>query len=106
MRSPAAAPRLSSVRPSSDLFAAGRTALRRLPGVLDIDVALALAAFGALLADPLLLHKVAGLTPVIVVLSLLAAVPLLARRRYPLPVPAARLPLPPAWLAVSDPSRS
>jgi signal transduction histidine kinase len=80
--------------------------LRWLPRALDIDVALALAAFGALLADPLLLHKVAGLTPVIVVLSLLAAVPLLARRRYPLAVLAAELPLLLACLAVAHPSRA
>jgi signal transduction histidine kinase len=77
-----------------------------LPRGLDIDAVLALAAFGALLADPLLLHKVTGLTPVIVILSLLAAVPLLARRRFPLVVLAAEIPLLLACLAVAHPNRA
>ena len=89
-----------------DPIAAGRTALRGLPRALDIDVVLALAAFGALLADPLLLHKVTGLTPAIVILSLLAAVPLLARRRFPLVVLAAEIPLLLACLAVAHPNRA
>jgi signal transduction histidine kinase len=80
--------------------------LRGLPRALDIDVVLALAAFGALLADPLLLHKVTGLTPAIVILSLLAAVPLLARRRFPLAVLAAEIPLLLACLAVAHPNRA
>ena len=80
--------------------------MRRLPRALDIDVVLALASFGALLADPLLLHKVTGLTPAIVILSLLAAVPLLARRRFPLAVLAAEIPLLLACLAVADPHRA
>jgi signal transduction histidine kinase len=80
--------------------------LRRLPRALDIDVVLALAAFGALLADPLLLHKVTGLTPAIVILSLLAAVPLLARRRFPLAMLAAEIPLLLACLAVAHPNRA
>jgi signal transduction histidine kinase len=91
---------------STDRVAAGRAALQALPQAADIDVLLALAAFGALLADPLLLHKVTGLTPAIVVLSLLAAVPLVARRRYPLAVLAAEVPLLLACLAVAHPNRA
>jgi signal transduction histidine kinase len=80
--------------------------LRGLPRALDIDVVLALAAFGALLADPLLLNRVTGLTPAIVILSLLAAVPLLGRRRFPLAVLAAEIPLLLACLAVAHPNRA
>jgi signal transduction histidine kinase len=95
------------VRSSPQLVAAGRTALRGLPrAVADIDVLLALAAFGALLADPLLLGKIAALTPGIVALSLMAAVPLLARRRFPLAVLAAEMPLLLACLAVAHPNRA
>jgi signal transduction histidine kinase len=79
--------------------------LRRLPRALDIDVALALAAFGALLADPLL-RRVTGLTPALVILSLLAAIPLLARRRHPLAVLAAEIPLLLACLAVAHPNQA
>jgi signal transduction histidine kinase len=91
---------------SRDRVAAGRASLRALPRAADIDVLLALAAFGALLADPLLLHRVTGLTPAIVILSLLAAVPLVARRRYPLAVLAAEVPLLLACLAVAHPNRA
>lgn len=94
------------MRSSPDPVAAGRTALRGLPRAVDIDVILALAAFGALLADPLLLHRVAALTPAIVLLSLLAAVPLVARRRFPLAVLAAEIPLLLACLAVAHPNRA
>ena len=80
--------------------------MRALPRAADIDVLLALAAFGALLADPLLLGKVTGLTPAIVILSLFAAVPLVARRRYPLAVLAAEVPLLLACLAVAHPNRA
>ena len=98
--------RLTSVRSSPDR-AAGRTAaLRRVPRALDVDVVLAVAAFGALIADPLLLGKVTGLTPAIVVLSLMAAVPLVARRRYPLAVLAAEVPLLLACLVVAHPNRA
>jgi signal transduction histidine kinase len=94
------------MRTSRDLAAAGRAALRALPRAAGIDVILALAAFAALLADPLLLHKVTGLTPVIVILSVLAAVPMVARRRYPLAVLAAEVPLLLACLAVAHPNRA
>jgi signal transduction histidine kinase len=94
------------MRTSRDLVAAGRAALRALPRAADIDVLLALAALAALLADPLLLGKVTGLTPAIVILSLFAAVPLVARRRYPLAVLAAEVPLLLACLAVAHPNRA
>ena len=85
---------------------AGGTTARWLPRVANIDVLFALAAFGALLADPLLLHKVTGLTPAMWALSFLAAVPLVARRRFPLAVLAAEVPLLFACLAVAHPNRA
>jgi signal transduction histidine kinase len=78
-------------------------ALRRAPG---IDMALALVAFVALLVDPLLLHKITELTPVMGVLAFLTAVPLAARRRFPLGVLAIELPLLMACLAVFHPNRA
>ena len=96
-----------SVRPPQHLVArAARAARRGLPRATDLDVLLALAAFGALLADPLLLHKVTGLTPAMWALSFLAAVPLVARRRFPLAVLAAEVPLLLACLAVAHPNRA
>jgi signal transduction histidine kinase len=90
------------VRSSPELVDRGRAALRGLPRAPDIDVVLALAAFAALLADPLL-HKVTGLTPAIWILSFLAAAPLVARRRFPLAVLATELPLLLTCLAVFHP---
>ena len=90
----------------ADRVAAGRAAWRVLPRAAGLDVLIAVAAFGALLADPLLLGKVTGLTPAIVVLSLFAAVPLAARSRYPLAVLAAEVPLLLACLAVAHPNRA
>jgi signal transduction histidine kinase len=72
----------------------------------DIDLVLALAAFAALLVDPLLLHKITELTPVMGVLAFLTAVPLAARRRFPLGVLAIELPLLMACLAVFHPNRA
>jgi signal transduction histidine kinase len=107
MRARRTALRLGSVRSSPELLATGRTALRALPrAVVDIDVLLALAAFGALLADPLLLGRITALTPGIVALSLMAAIPLVGRRRYPLAVLAAEVPLLFACLAVAHPNRA
>ena len=107
MRGPVATLRLIGVKSARHLVTeAARAAMRELPHVANIDVLLALVAFGALLADPLLLRKVTGLTPAFVVLSLLAAVPLLARRRYPFAVLAAEVPLLLACLAVAHPSRA
>jgi signal transduction histidine kinase len=94
------------MRWSTGTVSAGRTALRWLPRLADVDVLFALAAFGALLADPLLLHKVTGLTPAMWALSFLAAVPLVARRRFPLAVLAAEVPLLFACLAVAHPNRA
>jgi signal transduction histidine kinase len=94
------------MRWSPGTVSAGRTAPRWLPRLADVDVLFALAAFGALLADPLLLHKVTGLTPAMWALSFLAAVPLVARRRFPLAVLAAEVPLLFACLAVAHPNRA
>src|SRR5580693_4174830 len=68
------------------LIAGGRRQWRTLLRAPDIDLVLALAAFVALLVDPLLLHKITELTPVMGVLAFLTAVPLAARRRFPLGV--------------------
>jgi signal transduction histidine kinase len=81
----------------------GWRALRRAPG---IDLLLALAAFVALLVDPLLLHEITQLTPVVGVLAFLTAVPLAARRRFPLGVLAVDLPLLMTCLAVFHPNRA
>lgn len=70
------------------------------------DVLLALAAFAALLANPLVMHKVSRLTPAMVILSLLAAIPLVARSRFPLAVLAAEVPLLLACLAVAHPGQA
>jgi signal transduction histidine kinase len=86
--------------------AGGRTGLRGLLRAPDIDLVLALAAFVALLADPLLSHKITELTPVMGVLALLTAVPLAARRRFPLGVLAIEVPLVLACLAVFHPNRA
>jgi signal transduction histidine kinase len=94
------------MRSSPGAVTAGRATLRRLPRVAGIDVLFAVAAFGALLADPLLLHKVTGLTPAMGAVSFLAAVPLVARRRFPLAVLAAEVPLLFACLAVAHPNRA
>jgi signal transduction histidine kinase len=72
----------------------------------DIDVVLALAAFGALLADPLLSHKITALTPVMGILGFLAAAPLLVRRRFPLGVLAVEVPLLMICLAVFHPAHA
>jgi signal transduction histidine kinase len=88
------------------LVAGGRLGLRGLARAPDIDLALALAAFVALLVDPLLLRKITELTPVIGVLAFLTAVPLAARRRFPLGVLAIELPLLMACLAVFHPNRA
>jgi signal transduction histidine kinase len=88
------------------LVAGGRLGLRGLVRAPDIDLALALAAFVALLVDPLLLHKITDLTPVIGVLAFLTAMPLAARRRFPLGVLAIELPLLMACLIVFHPNRA
>jgi signal transduction histidine kinase len=94
------------VRSPRDLVSGAGEALRGLPRAATIDVLVALGAFAALLANPLLEHKVNGLTPVMVILSLLAAIPLVARSRFPLVVLAAEVPLLLACLAVSHPGQA
>jgi signal transduction histidine kinase len=88
------------------LVAGGTLWLRGVLRAPDIDLILALAAFVALLADPLLLHKVAELTPVMGVLAFLTALPLAARRRFPLGVLAVEVPLLMTCLAVFHPNRA
>jgi signal transduction histidine kinase len=88
------------------LIADGRLGWRALRRAPDIDLILALAAFAALLVDPLLLDKITGLTPVMGALAVLTAVPLAARRRFPLGVLAVDLPLLIACLAVFHPNRA
>lgn len=79
------------------------TGLRGLLRAPNIDLAIALAAFVVLLAEPLLAHKITELTPADGVLAFLAAVPLAARRRFPLGVLAIEVPLLMACLAVFHP---
>jgi signal transduction histidine kinase len=88
------------------LIAGGGSVARVRGYVRRLDVFLALAAFAVLLADPLLLHKVAGLTLAVVVLAFVAAVPLLLRSRFPLVVLAAEVPLLLGCLTVAHPNRA
>jgi signal transduction histidine kinase len=77
--------------------------LRRAP---DIDVVLASAAFVGLLVDPVVGHGFSVLTPAAGVLALVTALPLVARRRFPLGVLAVVVPLLLACLAVFHPNRA
>jgi len=86
--------------------ASGRLGLEGLLRAPDVDQVLALIAFVALLVDPLLLHKVTHVTPVMGVLAFLTALPLVARRRFPLGVLAIVLPLLMACLVVFHPNRA
>ncbi len=86
--------------------AGGRQGLQGLLRAPDTDQILAVIAFVALLVDPLLLHKVTGLTPVIGVLAFVTALPLVARRRFPLGVLAIVVPLLLACLIVFHPNRA
>jgi signal transduction histidine kinase len=82
---------------------------RRVTGarsVPDIDVVLAFVAFAGLLIDPVLGHRVQDLTPFALGLAVLTALPLLARRRYPLGVLAIVVPALLACLAVFHPTRA
>src|SRR5579859_7162355 len=72
----------------------------------DFDAVLALVAFAALLIDPLVTHQVTSLTPVDGGLALVAAVPLVLRRRYPLGVLVAIVPILLACLAVFHPDHA
>ena len=70
----------------------------------DADSALALVAFLALVVDPITEHKITHVTPVVVVLSAVTALPLTARRRHPLGVLALVVPLLLVCLAVFHPN--
>jgi signal transduction histidine kinase len=72
----------------------------------DIDLILVPAAFVALLVDPLLLHKITEVTPAMGALAFLTALPLAARRRFPLGVLAIELPLLMVCLVVFHPNRA
>ena len=80
-----------------------RSALRGTP---HFDAVLALIAFAALLIDPLASHQVTSLTPLDGGLALVTAVPLVLRRRYPLGVLVAIVPLLLACLAVFHPDHT
>src|SRR5580692_10906168 len=83
-----------------------RSALREMLRGPDFDVVLAFIAFAALLIDPLASHQVKELTPLDGGLALVTAVPLVLRRRYPLGVLVAIVPLLLACLAVFHPDRA
>jgi signal transduction histidine kinase len=72
----------------------------------DIDLILVPAAFVGLLVDPLLLHKITEVTPVMGALAFLTAIPLAARRRFPLGVLAMVVPLLMVCLVVFHPNRA
>jgi signal transduction histidine kinase len=80
-----------------------RSALRGTP---HFDAVLALVAFAALLIDPLATHQVTSLTPLDGALALVTAVPLVLRRRYPLGVLVAIVPLLLVCLAVFHPDHA
>jgi signal transduction histidine kinase len=84
----------------------GRTGVRQLVRAPDVDVALALLAFIGLLVDRAASPGTGHVTPLVVVLSLLASLPLVLRRRFPLGVLAAVVPLLLVCLAVFQPNRA
>ena len=88
------------------LVASGRTWLRELLRAPDVDVALALVAFIALVFDRVINHGIGEVTPVAVILSLLSSLPLVLRRRFPLGVLACVVPLLLVCLAVFHPNRA
>jgi signal transduction histidine kinase len=83
-----------------------RSELRGLLRRPDLDTGLALIAFAGLLIDPLVSHQVKTLTPLDVCLAVLAALPLLLRRRYPLGVLITVVPLLLVCLAVFHPDHT
>jgi len=83
-----------------------RSALRGLLRGPDFDVVLAFIAFAALLIDPVVTHQVKHLTPLAAGLALVTALPLMLRRRYPLGVLAAVVPLLLVCLAVFHPDHA
>src|SRR5580692_1685276 len=80
-----------------------RSALRGTP---HFDAVLALVAFAALLIDPLATHQVTELTALDGGLALVTAVPMVLRRRYPVGVLVAIVPLLLACLAVFHPDHA
>src|SRR4029077_18743993 len=84
----------------------GRMGVRDLVRAPDVDVALALLAFIGLLVDRVVSPRTGNVTPLDVVLSLLASLPLALRRRFPLGVLAAVVPLLLVCLAVFRPNRA
>jgi signal transduction histidine kinase len=83
-----------------------RSALRLMLRGPDFDVMLAFIAFAALLIDPLATHQVKELTPLDAALALVTAVPLVLRRRYPLGVLFAIVPLLLVCLTAFHPDRT
>src|SRR5258706_7965620 len=83
-----------------------RSAQRRMLRGPDVDVVLAFIAFAVLLIDPLATSQVKELTPLDAGLALVTAVPLVLRRRYPLGVLVAIVPLLLVCLAVFHPDRA
>jgi len=83
-----------------------RSALRGMLRGPDFDVVLAFIAFAALLIDPLATHQVTELTALDGGLALVTAVPLVLRRRYPVGVLVAIVPLLLACLAVFHPDHA
>jgi signal transduction histidine kinase len=84
----------------------GRLGFRGLLQAPDVDLALALVAFGALLADSALKSGIGVLTPLAVVLALLSSLPLVVRRRFPVGVLMSVVPLLFVCLAVFHPNRA
>jgi signal transduction histidine kinase len=84
----------------------GRLGVQGLLRAPDIDQVLAVLALIALLVDPVLLHKVTHVTPVMGVLAFVTALPLVARRRFPLGVLGIVIPLLLACLVVFHPNRA
>src|SRR2546421_7581016 len=82
----------------------GRVGVRGLLRAPDVDVALALLAFIGLVVDRVVSGGIRHLTPLDVGLSLLASLPLVLRRRFPLGVLAAVVPLLYVCLAVFHPN--
>ena len=80
--------------------------VRSAPRGPDFDVVLALIAFAALLIDPVASHQVTALTPLAAALALVAAMPLVLRRRYPLGVLVTVVPLLLVCLAVFHPDHA
>ena len=84
--------------------ALGRSLAAAFGHAPDADTALALVALLALVLDPVLAHRATEVGAVAFGLSLLTALPLVARRRHPLAVLAVDLPLVLVCLAVFHPN--